>query len=211
MYTRGLLRDILQFSAADIANLNFNKNTSVFLGWLHGTIDQLSTKCTEHKNLSVTVLICPISPSIYGSTALVGLGSFFQFLNIYRVGRTPLTEDQLVARPLPTHRATQTQNKSTHTCMPRVGFEPTIPVFERVKTVHVLDCSATVIKFAQSVCAKLILGFRYSWYEAVQDSTLCVMCYKECLNGLFKIMSSEGMWLSTGFGLDIRFIDHLYT
>jgi hypothetical protein len=24
--------------------------------------------------------------------------------------------------------------------MPRVGFEPTIPVFERVKTVHALDC-----------------------------------------------------------------------
>jgi hypothetical protein len=29
--------------------------------------------------------------------------------------------------------------------MPRVGFEPTIPAFERAKTVHVLDCAATVI------------------------------------------------------------------
>jgi hypothetical protein len=29
--------------------------------------------------------------------------------------------------------------------MPRVGFEPTTPVFERVKTVHVLDRAATVI------------------------------------------------------------------
>jgi hypothetical protein len=29
--------------------------------------------------------------------------------------------------------------------MPRVGFEPTIPVFERMKTVHVLDRAATVI------------------------------------------------------------------
>jgi hypothetical protein len=29
--------------------------------------------------------------------------------------------------------------------MPRVGFEPTIPVFERAKTVHVLDRAATVI------------------------------------------------------------------
>jgi hypothetical protein len=29
--------------------------------------------------------------------------------------------------------------------MPRVGFEPTIPVFERVKTVHSLDRAATVI------------------------------------------------------------------
>jgi hypothetical protein len=29
--------------------------------------------------------------------------------------------------------------------MPQVGLEPTIPVFERAKTVHSLDRSATVI------------------------------------------------------------------
>jgi hypothetical protein len=29
--------------------------------------------------------------------------------------------------------------------MPRVGFEPTIPVFERAKTVNALDRAATVI------------------------------------------------------------------
>jgi hypothetical protein len=29
--------------------------------------------------------------------------------------------------------------------MPRVGFEPTIPVFERAKTVHAFDRGATVI------------------------------------------------------------------
>jgi hypothetical protein len=29
--------------------------------------------------------------------------------------------------------------------MPRVGFEPTTPVFERAKTVHALNRSATVI------------------------------------------------------------------
>jgi hypothetical protein len=29
--------------------------------------------------------------------------------------------------------------------MPRVGFKPTIPAFERTKTVHALDCEATVI------------------------------------------------------------------
>jgi hypothetical protein len=28
--------------------------------------------------------------------------------------------------------------------MPRVGFEPTIPVFERTKTVHALDRAAIV-------------------------------------------------------------------
>jgi hypothetical protein len=29
--------------------------------------------------------------------------------------------------------------------MPQVGFEPTIPVFERAKTVHALDRAVTVI------------------------------------------------------------------
>jgi hypothetical protein len=29
--------------------------------------------------------------------------------------------------------------------MPRVGFEPTISMFERAKTVHALDHAATVI------------------------------------------------------------------
>jgi hypothetical protein len=31
------------------------------------------------------------------------------------------------------------------TPMPQVGFEPTIPVFERAKTVHALDRAAPVI------------------------------------------------------------------
>jgi hypothetical protein len=42
-------------------------------------------------------------------------------------------------------KATQTQHKRTQTSMPRLGFEPTIPVFERAKTVHALDRAATVI------------------------------------------------------------------
>jgi hypothetical protein len=69
---------------------------------------------------------------MYGPTALVDLGSFFS-LYLYTVGRTPWTGDEPVSRPLPTHKTTQTQNKRTQTCMPRVEFEPTIPVFERAK------------------------------------------------------------------------------
>jgi hypothetical protein len=34
--------------------------------------------------------------------------------------------------------------------MPRVGFEPPIPVFERAKTAHALDRAATVIR--SSIC-----------------------------------------------------------
>jgi hypothetical protein len=69
-----------------------------------------------------------------------------QFRNLFTqtVG-LPCTVDQPVARPLPTHRTTQTENKRTQTSMPRVGFEPAIPEFERAKTIYALDGPATVI------------------------------------------------------------------
>jgi hypothetical protein len=38
----------------------------------------------------------------------------------YTDDRTPWTSDQPVARPLPTHRTTQTQNKRTHTHTPNI-------------------------------------------------------------------------------------------
>jgi hypothetical protein len=84
---------------------------------------------------------------IYLPTALQPLWTLaaFQFLNLYTVGGTPWTGDNPVARPLPAHRTRQTQNKHTQTSMPLVGFEPMIPVLERVKTVHALDLVATVI------------------------------------------------------------------
>jgi hypothetical protein len=82
----------------------------------------------------------------YGSTALCWtLAAFSVFWSFYTVNRTPWTGDQSVARPLPTHRTTQTQNKGTQTSMPWEGFEPTIPAFERAKTVHALDRAAIVI------------------------------------------------------------------
>jgi hypothetical protein len=89
--------------------------------------------------LSISLSVCLWLYSTCGSWPL------FQFLNLYKVGRTPWTGDQPVARPLPTHKTTQTQNKCTQTSMPLVGFEPTIPAFERAKAVHGLDHAATVI------------------------------------------------------------------
>jgi hypothetical protein len=78
---------------------------------------------------------------------LLPLRSFvlLQFLNPKTIGRTPWTGDQPDARSLPTHRTTQTHNKRTQTSMPWVGFEPTIPVFERPKAFHALGRAATVI------------------------------------------------------------------
>jgi hypothetical protein len=69
----------------------------------------------------------------------------FQFLNLYTFCRTPCTGDEPVARPLPAHRTTQTQNKRTQIIMPHMGSEPTIPVFERPKTVHASDRAVTMI------------------------------------------------------------------
>jgi hypothetical protein len=40
----------------------------------------------------------------------VGIWRFFSFVILYTVRRTPWTEDQSVARPIPAHRTTQTSN-----------------------------------------------------------------------------------------------------
>jgi hypothetical protein len=45
------------------------------------------------------------------------------------------------------HRTTGTQNKRRETSMSRVEFEPTIPVFERAKTVQVYLASSVSIDF----------------------------------------------------------------
>jgi hypothetical protein len=98
-------------------------------------------------------------------------------LILYTVGRTPWKGDQPVARPLPTQRTTQTENKHTHISMLREGFEPTTPVFERAKTVPALDHATTVIsicccgnlKYAHSLCFVL--------FPILQSSTTTVVCF----------------------------------
>jgi hypothetical protein len=56
----------------------------------------------------------------------VGPWPLLEFRNLfYTVFRIPWTSDQPVARPLPTHRTTQTQNKRTQASMLWVGLEPT--------------------------------------------------------------------------------------
>jgi hypothetical protein len=83
------------------------------------------------------------------------LGRCFSFLSLLTIGTTPWTGNRPVARPLPTNRATQTQNKRTQISVPRVGFKPTNPVFMREKTVHALDKAATEIGLLLSWCPLL--------------------------------------------------------
>jgi hypothetical protein len=87
-----------------------------------------------------------IQSFINGSTALCWALASCSFRNIfYAGGRTPWMNDQPIARPLPTHRTTQTQNKRTHRypCL-EWDSNPPIPAFEVAKTVHALDHAATV-------------------------------------------------------------------
>jgi hypothetical protein len=100
-------------------------------------------KCSPPQKKIIFVPLSLPSPQLYIYlwlySLLLVLGRFFNFLMFYTVGRTPWTEDQPVSRPLPAHRATHTQQS-----VPWVGFEPTIPVFERAKAVHALNRPATV-------------------------------------------------------------------
>jgi hypothetical protein len=77
--------------------------------------------------------------TIYGSIALVDLGHFFSSL-IYTQSVGPLGRGISPSQGRYLHTE---QHKQTS--MPRVGFEPKIPVFELAKTVHALDRAATEI------------------------------------------------------------------
>jgi hypothetical protein len=127
------------------------------------------------------VFLCNFSRSLSLSLALslwlyspLDLGRFFSFLIVNIVSRTPWTGDQPVTRPLPTHRTTQTQNKRKQTSMPRVGFEPMIPVFERTKTINALDRAAAVIgsikpywkQFPfQHIFLRILRGLYFTWLQ----------------------------------------------
>jgi hypothetical protein len=102
-------------------------------------ITEFTSIINQSENLSIYLSIYIWLYSTCGPWPL------YQFLNIYTVGSSPWTGDQPVARPLPTDRTTQTQNKRIQTSISRVGFEPMIPVFELPKTVHVLARAANVL------------------------------------------------------------------
>jgi hypothetical protein len=82
--------------------------------------------------------------TIYGSTPLCWALVVFQFLNPIHSRQDSLDRGS-ARRKASTDRTTQTQNKRTQTSVLPVGFELTIPVLERPKTIHALDNAATVI------------------------------------------------------------------
>jgi uncharacterized iron-regulated membrane protein len=70
----------------------------------------------------IIVITCGVEIIFFSMalTALTGPWPLLQFRNnfFYTGGRTAWTYDKPVARPLPTHRTAQTQNKHTQTSMP---------------------------------------------------------------------------------------------
>jgi hypothetical protein len=68
-------------------------------------------KQTTSDNVTITYFI----HSSIVLQSFVGPWPLIQFRNhFYTAGRTPRTRDQPVARPLPIHKTTQTQNKRTN-------------------------------------------------------------------------------------------------
>jgi hypothetical protein len=84
----------------------------------------------------ISLSLFPVTPTLEHRASVKRFVSL-QFLNLKTVGKTPSQGRYL-------HRTIQTLNKRTQISMRRVGFEPTIPVFERAKTVHALDRAAAV-------------------------------------------------------------------
>jgi hypothetical protein len=75
----------------------------------------------------------------------VGPWPLLQFLDLFTqsVGLLGWGGSPSLGHYLPTGQ--HKHNKSTQTSVPRVVFEPMMPVFEWAKTVHALDCEAPVI------------------------------------------------------------------
>jgi hypothetical protein len=125
-----------------------------------GNVRQHENQQTSTINVFFFALLLYLSLSLWLCSSL-DPGRFFSFLILYTVGRTPWTGDQPVVRPLPIYRIAQRQNKRTQTSMPRAGFESTTAVFERVKTIHVLDRAATLMGSINECKTKTRLRIKY--------------------------------------------------
>jgi hypothetical protein len=122
---------------------------------------------------------------------LLKLRRFFSFLIFYTDGRALWTGNEPASSPLPTHR-TQTQNKRTQTSISRVGFKPTVPVFERARTVRNLDRAATV------------MGSGYCMGTVKILETLHYFHYRNLARIWGPLSQSNGYWELYPWGLSVR-------
>jgi hypothetical protein len=117
---------------------------------------------TDHTLLSLSracFLFLPVAPNLEQRASVKRFVSL-QFLN----PRSPWTGDPPNARQL---------HKQTY--MPWVGFEPTIPAFERAKTVHALDRAATVIgrHITHALTNSVLIKFLSQQWKYGDGANLC--------------------------------------
>jgi hypothetical protein len=114
-----------------VANFLFFANSLIYDA---NYFSPLMVRCYPSIHLSIYLWL-------YGP--LLGLGRFFsssftQSVGLLGRGISPSQGCYL-------HTGQHKQIERTQTFMPQMGFEPTIPVFERAKTVHALDRATTAI------------------------------------------------------------------
>jgi hypothetical protein len=93
--------------------------------------------------------------------------------------------------------------------MSRVGFEPTIPVFDRAKTFHVLDRAATVIgQEYHYILRNCELWLRETRVKCVETRALLAACFTlvSCLaySSTLKIEATYSSEMSVGFQRNIQ-------
>jgi hypothetical protein len=110
------------------------------------------------------------------------LASAFQFHDHFTDSRTPWTSDQLVARPLPKHRTTQTQNKHIHT--PNIhalcGIRTYDPGFRASEdhSATVTGCSTYALEFSLTYYPlDLLISYWYSLFAVGFTAILCMVCF----------------------------------
>jgi hypothetical protein len=120
-----------------------------------------------------------LSVCLWLYSPLLDLGRILSFLPFLHSREDSLTGNRPVTRGLPAHRTAQTQNRLTQTSMPQVGFEPTIPLFERAKTVYAIDRAATVIGAYQAlVWRKCALHPMAKWHRDLHELLAIYICKK---------------------------------
>jgi hypothetical protein len=87
------------------------------------------------------ILLCSLSLWVYNP---LDLGRIFSFLLLHTVGRTPWMGNQPCQKAA-TYTLQHKGNKRRQRSMPRVGFEPAIPLLERAKTVLAIERAAVLI------------------------------------------------------------------
>jgi hypothetical protein len=95
---------------------------------------------SSHKSTEMSFYL-----SVYGCTALCWALGAFQFLDLLNSLLDSLDGGSARRRAATcTNMTAQARNKRIQTSIPEIGFEPTIPVFERTETVLALDRAAIV-------------------------------------------------------------------